>query len=218
MHKILILVLFAAIGNVAASTNTNSVVAAKPPKDARPNITTTRGITYERCKIRRVEPDGISVMHSKGIAKIPLYELPEEYQEKYGYDPKQASNYSRNMAEARRRAAARRHKQQQEVAASAESKRKVKELLKSLKKTAKENTQARKALAAKRRERRALTSDCRVLAGCTKDEVRSIIGSPSFTGSSGGTWFFNNFIDPESGDYATVHLDFEGGTASNVGW
>ena len=203
---------------VAAHGETNTNAVATVQSDNRPDITTLSGVTYIRCRVNRVEPDGISVFHSKGIAKIPFADLSEEYRKKYGYDPTQSSEYSRKMAEANRRAAALRLKQQQEATAAAESERKVQELVKSVKKTAELNAKARKELAAKRRAGRALTSDCRVLVGCTKDEVTAVIGTPSFTGSSGATWFFNNFIDPESGDYETVHLDFEDGTVADVGW
>jgi hypothetical protein len=56
-------------------------------QDERPDITTLNGTTYIRCKISRVEPDGISVFHSKGISKIPFPDLPEEMQKQYNYDP-----------------------------------------------------------------------------------------------------------------------------------
>jgi hypothetical protein len=54
--------------------------------------------------------------------------------------------------------------------------------------------------------------------GCSKDEVTTIIGAPSFTGSSGNTWFHRGFIDPDSGDYETVTLEFAEGRVSDVRW
>jgi len=111
MKKTLVTALSAAlVAGVVAAEETNAP-AAKP--DDRPSITTRSGTTYERCKVRRVEPDGLNVFHSKGIAKIPFTDLPKEYQKKYGYDPKQASEYSRQKAEARRHAAARQEAERQ---------------------------------------------------------------------------------------------------------
>ncbi|MCF7854907.1 MAG: hypothetical protein K9N51_08920 [Candidatus Pacebacteria bacterium] len=64
-------------------------------------ITTTKGVTYDNCKITRVEPDGISIFHASGIAKVPFTELPSEFAKCYSYDPKQAYEYSREMAQKR---------------------------------------------------------------------------------------------------------------------
>jgi len=84
---------------IAAQTNTNSVASAE--SDERLNITTLSNVTYERCKITRVEPDGISIFHSKGIAKIPFADLPEDIRAAYGYDPEIAREYGQRQAHAR---------------------------------------------------------------------------------------------------------------------
>ncbi|MGD9874516.1 MAG: hypothetical protein AB7T27_09635 [Kiritimatiellia bacterium] len=64
------------------------------------DITTSKGKTYINARITRVEPDGISFSHAGGIAKIPFWELPEEIQKKYGYDPQKAAAYSRQSSQA----------------------------------------------------------------------------------------------------------------------
>jgi hypothetical protein len=61
----------------------------------RPTITTRDGITYERCKLTRVDPDGINFIHSKGIAKIRFAELPDSYQHLFKYDPEKAAAFKR---------------------------------------------------------------------------------------------------------------------------
>ncbi len=117
---------FLVAGSLIAA-ETNAPAASEP--DDRPDITTRSGVTYQRCKVQRVEPDGISVFHSKGIAKIPFPDLPEEYQKRYEYDPQEASEYSRKMAEARRRAAARRQAQWEKQQDEAELRQAHKELV-----------------------------------------------------------------------------------------
>ncbi len=125
MHKLLAMALLIGIGGeLHAAEDTNAPPASAA--DDRPTITTRSGVTYERCKVRRVEPDGLNVFHSKGIAKIPFSELPEEYQKKYGYDAEQAATYSKQKAEARRRAAARRQAEWEQQRAAA-AKRKASE-------------------------------------------------------------------------------------------
>lgn len=64
----------------------------------RINITTAVGVVYENCAITRAEPDGISVRHLCGVAKIPFPELPPEYAQAYDYDPDEAREYAEEMA------------------------------------------------------------------------------------------------------------------------
>lgn len=44
----------------------------------------------EKVELVKVEPDGIRVIHSAGMAKVPFESLPVELQKKYGYDPAKA--------------------------------------------------------------------------------------------------------------------------------
>jgi len=68
-------------------------------------ITTSKGKTYINARITQIEPDGISLIHAGGIAKIPFWELTEDIQKKYGYDPVKATEYHKKslMAQAERR-------------------------------------------------------------------------------------------------------------------
>ena len=79
--------------NVVASTN------AVPSKGQPLTITTRKGVTYENCRLLRVEPDGISYAHSRGIAKLFFSELPPEYATRYGYNPQAARDYSQTVQE-----------------------------------------------------------------------------------------------------------------------
>ncbi len=63
--------------------------------EERITIKTTDGKVYEKCKVKRVEPDGIVVFHTGGIGKILFTEMPEDIQKKYGYDPEKAANYQK---------------------------------------------------------------------------------------------------------------------------
>jgi hypothetical protein len=74
MQKILVIVIFITLSSVMAE-----------------DITTLKGETFKKATVTRVEPDGITVTHAAGVAKIPFSDLPKEWQEKYGYDPQKAA-------------------------------------------------------------------------------------------------------------------------------
>jgi hypothetical protein len=57
------------------------------------DITTIRGEKFTNVSISRVEPDGIVVIKSDGIVKIPFTDLSPELRAKYGYDPKKAAQF-----------------------------------------------------------------------------------------------------------------------------
>ena len=54
-------------------------------------ITTLSGETYDVTKLLNKEDDGITVKHTKGIAKIPFYELDEATRTRYGHTGKLGS-------------------------------------------------------------------------------------------------------------------------------
>lgn len=61
---------------------------------------------YRDAKVTRAEPDGLTVMHSAGIAKIPFEELSDDLRAKYHYDAAAAQSYGaqqRQRAELRAR-------------------------------------------------------------------------------------------------------------------
>ncbi len=67
-------------------------------------IETAQGKTYERCKIMKRDPDGVSFSHSKGVAKVLFSDLSEPMRNALGYDAVKADAYERAQAEARKEA------------------------------------------------------------------------------------------------------------------
>ncbi len=67
-------------------------------------IETAQGKTYERCKIMKRDPDGVSFSHSKGVAKVLFSDLSEPMRNALGYDAFKADAYEKEQAEARKAA------------------------------------------------------------------------------------------------------------------
>jgi hypothetical protein len=61
---------------------------------------TIDGKEYKNVKVSRVEPDGIVVITKTGISKIYFAELPQEIQNKYGYNPGAAADFQKQAYEA----------------------------------------------------------------------------------------------------------------------
>jgi len=59
---------------------------------------TMDGMEYKNATVTRVEPDGIVVKYKSGISKLYFGELPKEVQERFHYDPQQATAYSAAQA------------------------------------------------------------------------------------------------------------------------
>lgn len=59
---------------------------------------TVDGKEYKDTTVTRVEPDGIIVKMKSGISKLYFVELPKEVQERFHYDPQQATAYSAGQA------------------------------------------------------------------------------------------------------------------------
>jgi hypothetical protein len=55
---------------------------------------TVAGREYKNATVSRVEPDGIVLTNNAGISKVYFTELPKEVQERFGYDPQRAADYS----------------------------------------------------------------------------------------------------------------------------
>jgi hypothetical protein len=111
------------VGNTSqqsTQTNRTGKVAQQAPDD-RFDITTNDGVTYRKCRIVRVEPDGITFSHSKGVAKIEFPQLPEEYSEAYDYDPEAAEEYSLAAEERQAEFAARQQKENAQHGANSDN-------------------------------------------------------------------------------------------------
>lgn len=59
--------------------------------DTYPTLKTLKGVEFRNVRVSEIEPDGITVFHAGGVAKIPFRELPEELRKKYGFDAKRAA-------------------------------------------------------------------------------------------------------------------------------
>ena len=55
---------------------------------------TLTGKEYKDATVSRVEPDGLVLTSKTGISKVYFTELPKDVQERFGYDPQKAGNYS----------------------------------------------------------------------------------------------------------------------------
>ena len=51
------------------------------------DVKTVTGKEYKNVKISRAEPDGLVIIASYGIIKIPFEDLPLDLRQKYHYDP-----------------------------------------------------------------------------------------------------------------------------------
>jgi hypothetical protein len=97
------------------------LLAAEDEKLAE--LVTLDGKTYQAVTIRKVEPDGLSILHAAGTAKVPFEKLPEELREKYGYDAAAAAEHRKQAAEAQRKqdATARAASEKRKKAAAAQA-------------------------------------------------------------------------------------------------
>jgi hypothetical protein len=55
---------------------------------------TLTGKEYKDVTVSRVEPDGIVLTGKAGISKVYFTEIPKDVQERFGYDPQKAGDYS----------------------------------------------------------------------------------------------------------------------------
>jgi hypothetical protein len=55
---------------------------------------TLAGKEYKNATVSRVEPDGIVLTSKAGVSKVYFTELPKDVQERFGYDPQKAGEYS----------------------------------------------------------------------------------------------------------------------------
>lgn len=59
------------------------------------DLTTTEGRTFQEVTVTKVEPDGLSIRHSSGTAKLPVAALPEEVRRRHDLDPAKAEAYTK---------------------------------------------------------------------------------------------------------------------------
>ena len=86
-----------------------ALVVVEATVEARPAeitaIETLDGERFEGCRITLVEPDGITIHHRRGVAKLPFEQLSEALRVQFGYDPERAHLYAVAVSRARVEAA-----------------------------------------------------------------------------------------------------------------
>ncbi len=50
-------------------------------------------LTYRNVSVHSVEPDAIMLLHSEGVARIPMEKLPLSWRQRYGFDPTAAKEF-----------------------------------------------------------------------------------------------------------------------------
>ncbi|MEK7952486.1 hypothetical protein [Luteolibacter soli] len=70
-----------------------------PPHDPEKDLVTLDGEVYHNYSVRKVEPDGLSILHDAGATKVDFERLSTEIQKRYNYDPFDA--YDHDQAEAK---------------------------------------------------------------------------------------------------------------------
>jgi hypothetical protein len=82
---------------VVPSSPPTAAPTSAPPQISG-NLTTTSGKTFEAVTVKRVDPDGLLILHKDGAAKVLFTELSDELQAKYGYDEAKAKAFQAGQA------------------------------------------------------------------------------------------------------------------------
>ncbi len=72
---------------LASAAKGLSQEAKTPPQPDFAEIRTTTGKVYKNCFVKKVEPDALTIRHTKGMARISFFSLNKELQNKYNFDP-----------------------------------------------------------------------------------------------------------------------------------
>jgi hypothetical protein len=73
---------------------------AAPEEEAKPfQITTLTGDKYKNCRIMKVTPEAMTVMHDAGVTKISFENLSDEWRTKFRYDAAKAEEYANAEAQ-----------------------------------------------------------------------------------------------------------------------
>jgi len=79
------------------NADVNGVIVVDPPKPIG-DITLNDGRSYTQCLLTKIEPDGLRVTHSLGVAKLAFTNLSADLQKQFNYDPTRAAAYSKMVA------------------------------------------------------------------------------------------------------------------------
>ncbi|MDR1190657.1 MAG: hypothetical protein LBK60_03195 [Verrucomicrobiales bacterium] len=82
----------------AAKPNEAAIAKTEPPAwkigDTWPELRLADGTVYQNARLTRVEPNGITVSHQSGSAKIAYEKLPADLREKFNHNPAAAADYA----------------------------------------------------------------------------------------------------------------------------
>lgn len=96
--------LLASIFGVALSSM--GLMAEEPALDQPFMLKTTFGDTYHNCRVLKVTPETVTIMHELGVTKIGLELLSPDLQKKLQYDPVKAREFAKAEATKRESEAA----------------------------------------------------------------------------------------------------------------
>jgi hypothetical protein len=68
--------------------------------DELQTLITTSGHRFEKARVTEVTPATITIVHSTGVARMPLSEFPADVQKKFGYDEARAKAWLVEQAKA----------------------------------------------------------------------------------------------------------------------
>ncbi|MEM9479223.1 MAG: hypothetical protein AAGA58_06110 [Verrucomicrobiota bacterium] len=60
------------------------------------SISTLAGKEYHGVEVLKVDPDGLTFRHDRGMAKVPFKDMPFDLRDRYSYDPNVANEFVRD--------------------------------------------------------------------------------------------------------------------------
>jgi hypothetical protein len=92
-HRLTLLLAFSAVLPFVAGAEPSQADANAPLQ-----LTTRGGDTYENCRIMKRTPEAVTILHDKGVTKINIATLGDEWREKFGYDTTKAAEFVKQEA------------------------------------------------------------------------------------------------------------------------
>ena len=59
------------------------------------DLTTTLGEKFKNCRITKVTPEGLTIVHDRGVARLSFALLGDELKQQFDYDPATAREYAK---------------------------------------------------------------------------------------------------------------------------
>ncbi len=74
--------------------NAAAVLFSSPGHDIHPKqFSTVHGKEYRDCEVLKVDPNGVTFRHDRGMAKVEFKQMPKHLQDRYFYNPKVAKEF-----------------------------------------------------------------------------------------------------------------------------